>query len=212
VNSGRTLAPDFQKYRISVIRVFAGDIGSETVVATECVGTKLEIGARYLISGSDFESSSGRIQKLTFTSGDSVGWRVGHDFAVSLLGYGAGTPQPPAYLAQPDTFKQAVHAVALGVQKQGRCSGGEDDIHARWHMEVDKSDGGLQVVLAMDVRDARVWTVDLFQDYERFSRTTRVRDGDFQIVRQVPNTAGTDRIGLWARQADGQICRGSITF
>ena len=195
-----------------MLRVFAGNVGGVMKVAVECVGTKLEIGARYLISGNEWGADAGVIRELNFSDGSAVAWRVRPDQSINLLGYGAGTPEPPAYLAQPDTLKEAVHAVALGIQKQGRCTGGEDNINARWHMEVDKVGGSLQVILAMDVRHDRVWTIDLFQDYEPFFHKTRVRDGAFEVVRQVPDTAGTDRIGLWARQSDGQLCRGAITW
>lgn len=98
--------------------------------------------------------------------------------------------------------------MALGVQEEARCVGGEDNIRARWHMEVDRIGSELEVIVFVDSRPDRHWTVELFHDYGRFLHQQRI--DTFEIVRHVEDGPGTDRIGFNAVQADGQVCRGVI--
>lgn len=207
----RTFPDRYPIYRLTVARAYAGTFGDTVTVRMNCVETKLRLGERYLISSSRFATSDGRIDAITFGSGRSVGWHVNDDGSISLLGYGRGLGDPARpYLTKPDTVYEAAHAVALGKQEQAKCVGGKDNIRARWHMEVDRIHGELEVVIAVDGRSDRHWTVELFHDYGRFTKQQRI--DDFEIVRHVKDRPGTDRIGFKAVQADGQVCRGIINL
>lgn len=212
VLSVRKLADEFRVVRFAVQKVHAGDIGDRVTVRTECVETRFRTGERYLVSSAGFKPATGRIDTIGFGSYVSVAWHLRDDGSIALLGYGDGLGGPALpYLTDPDTVAEAAHAVAYGVQKEGKCDGGEDNIRVRWHMEVDRTAGGLEVILALDVRHERAWTIELFQDYARFFHRTSIRDGDFEIVRTVPDSPGSDRIGFKALQTDGELCRGAIT-
>lgn len=207
---GKRTFPDRDPvYRLAVSRVFAGAIEQHVKLRTSCVDTRLRLGERYLISSSRFTTEAGRIATIIFGSAISVGWHVADDGSIRLLGYGPGLGEPPRpYLTTPDTVMEAAHAVALGTQEQGTCVGGEDHIRAQWRMEVDRIHGELEVVVSIDGRPDRHWTVELFHDYARFTKQQRI--DDFEIVRHVEDRPGTDRISFKAVQADGQVCRGVI--
>ena len=69
VNAVHTRPDRYPVYRLSVGRVFAGDIGEAITVRISCVETRFRLGERYLISSNRFLPTSGRIDAITFSSG-----------------------------------------------------------------------------------------------------------------------------------------------
>jgi hypothetical protein len=98
------------------------------------------------------------------------------------------------------------------VQREGNCNFGAD-----WRIEAEREDRGLQVDLRIRTepeRQGRRFRVRMRQDGALFFAQRRRTDenGEFRIRRQRPNTRGTDRFTFRVVAANGQVCRGSVTF
>lgn len=198
-------------FRFTVEHAWAGDIGQTITLRATCVATRFTVGERYLVSSRGFWPATGPIRAVAFGSGIAVAWHVGDDGSIALKGYGAPPGDPAdAYLTEPATLYEAVHAVALGKQKAGACDGGDDRRIGHWRMEVDRVHGRLDVAVGIDPRSNLDWTLDLFQDYQPVAHVERTAGGPIDLARTLDDLSGTDRIGFVARQSDGELCRGVI--
>jgi hypothetical protein len=95
-------------------------------------------------------------------------------------------------------------------QKERDCAG-----PARWRLEVENEDGGLQVDLR--IRDARPdsrWHITMKQEGNEFLDVTRRadEDGEIRLRRQRGNTRGTDTFRFVANGPGDQECRGVLVF
>jgi hypothetical protein len=109
-------AGGFSGYRFDVDHVYAGELGGRVDVAIVCVESTFEPGERYLVSSAGWTGSASDLDvgTLEFSDQTAVAWQVDGGGTVALVDFGAGTGEAPAYLAAPQTLKQAVSAVTLG--------------------------------------------------------------------------------------------------
>lgn len=117
---GSTVNRDgFRVYRFHVLSTRSLPPGADgvrdpiRVMVVGCAKTSFKVGARYLVSSSFATGHDDRIERVELSSDVGVAWRVWSDNSVQLKGYGPGTDWDavPAYLADPDTLKEAVAAI-----------------------------------------------------------------------------------------------------
>jgi hypothetical protein len=95
-------------------------------------------------------------------------------------------------------------------QKERDCVG-----PARWRLEVQNEDGGLQVDLRIrDARAGSTWHITMRHEGNRFVNVTRRadEDGEIRLRRQRRNTRGTDTFRFRAAGPGDQVCRGVLVF
>jgi hypothetical protein len=95
-------------------------------------------------------------------------------------------------------------------QKERDCVG-----PARWRLEVENEDGGLQVDLRIrDARAGSMWHITMRQEGSKFLDVTRRadEDGEIRLRRQRRNMAGTDTFRFRAAGPGDQVCRGVLVF
>jgi hypothetical protein len=101
-------------------------------------------------------------------------------------------------------------AAAREEQKDRDCTG-----PARWRLEVENEDRGLQVDLRIrDARPGSHWHIVLKQEGDRFLVTDRTANdkGEIRIRRQRPNMLGPDLFRFRATGPGDQACRGTLEF
>ena len=132
----------------------------------------------------------------------------------SLLSRAAAVAMAAAITVGSTGLAAADHGGGGGsdVRREGSCSGS-----AHWKLKVKPDDGRLDVELEVDSnRSGQVWSWrilhDGFTSYHG-NRTTRAPSGSFRVERRVVDMAGSDLIGLRAKNSTtGQMCRGHLSY
>lgn len=103
--------------RLTVEELLDGTAGPEVLLEPWCVGTRFEVGQRYLVSTNDRTPLVGGSPSPVdghawFTDGDAVAWRLPGGGKAVLMGYGDGSlRQAPGWLRRAVSRDQAVGAV-----------------------------------------------------------------------------------------------------
>ncbi|MDQ3554748.1 MAG: hypothetical protein M3395_10130 [Chloroflexota bacterium] len=114
-------------------------------------------------------------------------------------------------LAAGGIFAAGSPVAASEREREGDCSGRAD-----WELEVEREGGGLEVELEIEaIKAGKVWDVRIKQNGNRFFKAnlTTDREGEIEVERQRPDTAGPDKFWFKAiNQKNGQVCQGSLTY
>lgn len=99
-------------------------------------------------------------------------------------------------------------AAFADVERNGRCGGGT------YEFSVDREGRGFEVSFDLDdVRPGTKWRVAMSQDGKAYVDRviTADREGDVEVERNRPNTAGSDVFRVRATKVGGGSCFASIT-
>lgn len=95
------------------------------------------------------------------------------------------------------------------VERHGSCGGGT------YELSVDREGRGYEVNVDLDrIAPGSRWRVVIFQDGQRKVKVVRTaeRDGDLDVERYLPNTAGKDTFRFTAKRIGSKTrCGASIT-
>lgn len=101
----------------------------------------------------------------------------------------------------------AAPASADSGERQGQCNKG----HARYDFDVERDDGRFELNFEVDSNTrGQKWRMKLFHEGNRFFRDVRTtdREGEVDVERMRPNTAGKDTFRARAKNLrNGNVCQ-----
>ncbi len=112
-------------------------------------------------------------------------------------------------LAAPAALALSAAPAHADVERRGACGGGT------YELSVDREGRGYEVNVDLDrVAPGSKWRVIIAQDGKRKANVVRTaeRDGDVDVERYLPNTAGKDKFRFTAKRVGGKTkCGAAIT-